>query len=152
MIIVFSVPPGRNPLLVLRVAMWDWLGSSAGTQCCRCCRHSWSPPWRGAALSAPHPAGSVHQSGTAASTSEPAATPPGLRKRQRQWSQLMKYRTTPLPDKMMEVRKWLLRFECSLIVCHKHFGLLWMVKVSPSTVLLYTRGLNTTRVVYHTII
>ena len=75
------VPPRRDPVLVLWGVRWGWLCSSAGRRRWRWSRHSWSPPWRGAALSAPHPVGSACQSGTAASTSEPAAAPPVLRDR-----------------------------------------------------------------------
>lgn len=79
------IPPGRDPVLVLWGESLAALCSSAGKQHCRWSRHSWSPPWPGAALWAPHPAGSVHQSGSAANSSEPAATPPALREKHRQW-------------------------------------------------------------------
>lgn len=76
-----TVPPGRGPLLVLLAARWDWLCSSAGIQLCRRCRLPWSLLQRGAALSAPRPAGFAHQSDSGGSTSAPAATLPHLRDR-----------------------------------------------------------------------
>lgn len=79
------IPPHRGLVLALWGVRWDWLCSSAGTRRCRLKRQSWSPPWWGAELSALHPAGSEHQSSSAAPTSELAATLPVLRKSHRWW-------------------------------------------------------------------